>query len=194
MKQPPDHQDEQPAQIRPAREIANRALALFGIVGIGLRAPREDVVAWLKETGAWQNLSPRELKLVEAPALTPRMMIDASWRSEALIMLLWTLQKIGELPPADEQCDPSILQEILPPYAEISEEQFVETATRRSEEELLLQAEACMKLHADYHAAQRDGLPLRQPVDVEIIQERHQAINWVIGYEGLPWDLVTTDT
>ena len=51
-----------------------------------------------------------------------------------------------------------------------------------------------MKLHADYHAAQRDGLPLRQPVDVEIIQERHHAINWVIGYEGLPWDLVTTDT
>jgi hypothetical protein len=31
-------------------------------------------------------------------------------------------------------------------------------------------------------------------VDIEIIQERHHAINWVIGYEGLSWDEVTTDT
>jgi hypothetical protein len=32
------------------------------------------------------------------------------------------------------------------------------------------------------------------PVDLEIVQERHHAINWVIGYDGAPWDEVTTDT
>jgi hypothetical protein len=29
---------------------------------------------------------------------------------------------------------------------------------------------------------------------LEIVQERHYAINWITGYGGLPWDEVTTDT
>lgn len=31
-------------------------------------------------------------------------------------------------------------------------------------------------------------------LDTEAIQERHHTINWVIGYDGAPWDEVTTDT
>jgi hypothetical protein len=31
-------------------------------------------------------------------------------------------------------------------------------------------------------------------IDIEIVQERHHAINWITGYDGLPWDEVTTDT
>jgi hypothetical protein len=183
-----------PDRVRTAREIATRSLALFAVVGLGFRAPRDEVVGWLKENGLWHALSPWELSVVEAPVPTERMMINASWRSEALLMLLWALEKVSELPPADEQCDTSLLQDILPPYAEITEARFIETATRRSDEALRLQAEACLDLHAEYRIAERDGKPPRQPVDGGVIQERHHAINWVIGYEGLDWDLVTTDT
>jgi hypothetical protein len=31
-------------------------------------------------------------------------------------------------------------------------------------------------------------------IDIEIVQERHHAINWITEYDGLPWDEVTTDT
>jgi hypothetical protein len=31
-------------------------------------------------------------------------------------------------------------------------------------------------------------------VNIEIIQERHRAINWVNGYDSAPWDEVTSDT
>ena len=31
-------------------------------------------------------------------------------------------------------------------------------------------------------------------IDIESAQERHHAIKWITGYEGLPWDEVTTDT
>jgi len=98
MTESTDGDCEQPDRIRVAREIAARALALFAVVDIGLRAPREEVVAWLKETGIWRDLSPWELRVVEAPAPAERMMINASWRSEALLMLLWALERIGELP------------------------------------------------------------------------------------------------
>jgi hypothetical protein len=193
MNQPPDDQMERLDRIRPAHEIATRALALFGIVGIGLGTPRNDVVAWLKETGLWRSLSPSELRLVEAPLPTRQMIINVSWLSEALTVLLWALGRISELPPADVQCDTALFKDILPPFAEISEAQFVATASRRPDEELLRLAEDCMNLHAESRLAERTGHPPRYRVDTEIIQERHHAINWVIGYEGLAWDLVTTD-
>jgi hypothetical protein len=31
-------------------------------------------------------------------------------------------------------------------------------------------------------------------IDIEIVQERHHAINWITECDGLPWDEVTTDT
>ena len=31
-------------------------------------------------------------------------------------------------------------------------------------------------------------------IEIEIVQERHHAIKWITGYEGLPWDEVATDT
>ncbi len=31
-------------------------------------------------------------------------------------------------------------------------------------------------------------------LDIGIIQERHHAIDWVIGYDGMPLDEVATDT
>ena len=34
----------------------------------------------------------------------------------------------------------------------------------------------------------------QRAVHTEDKQERHHAINWVIGYDGLAWDDVTTDT
>jgi hypothetical protein len=159
-----------------------------------LRAPRDEVLAWLEETGVRHDLTPWELRIVEAPVPTERMVINASWRSEALMMLLWALGKIDALPPADTQCNTGLLQDILPPYAEITEAAFLETATRRADAVLLREVERCLDLHAESIAAKRDGKPPRWPVDIEIIQERHHAINWVIGYDGLDWDLVTTDT
>ena len=55
-------------------------------------------------------------------------------------------------------------------------------------------ADELMNLHweardAEVHAR---ASPLR--VDIEVVQERHHAINWVMGYDSLPWDEVTTDT
>jgi hypothetical protein len=167
---------------------------LFGVVGVGLDAPRDDVAAWLKETGLWHALSPQELTLFEASSLRRQMMIDAAWRSEALTVLLWSLRKIDALPEADEQCHTAIFQRILPPYTGETVEQFVNSATRRSDAALFHLAEIYRSLHAEYRFAKQQNRPPRQPVRGEIIQERHHAINWIVGYDGLDWDVVTTDT
>ena len=55
-------------------------------------------------------------------------------------------------------------------------------------------ANELMHLHWQARDARIHSKPTPPHVNIEIIQERHHAINWVIGYEGLPWDEVTTDT
>jgi NADPH-dependent 2,4-dienoyl-CoA reductase/sulfur reductase-like enzyme len=55
-------------------------------------------------------------------------------------------------------------------------------------------ADETMRLHWEARNAQIKGRPAALNVDLEIIQERHHAINWVIGYDALDWDEVTTDT
>jgi hypothetical protein len=85
---------------------------------------------------------------------------------------------------------------LLPPYGDHSLEEFQKTARLRSEDELFDAAVSLQDLHAI--ARQRSGDPSYREsgpaVDIEVIQERHHAINWLVGYCGASWDDVTTDT
>jgi hypothetical protein len=182
------------AEIRSPAEVARRALALFGVVGIAFGSPRNDVVAWLLENDLWRDLTPREQGFLDIPTPSKKAVTDASWYAERLIMLLWSLRLISEVPHADEQCDVGCFQKLLPPYADIEVADFILSASLRSDDELGRMADSCLKLHGEGRSAKLQNRKPRWPVDTEIIQERHHAINWVIGYDGLSWDEVTTDT
>lgn len=78
-----------PHEIRNAQAIARRALALFGAISLAFENSRDDVVSWLKNEGLWAELSPTELAYISSPNPTEKQRINASWRSEALIVLLW---------------------------------------------------------------------------------------------------------
>jgi len=179
-------------EIRTASAIAKRALALFAVVGLALGAPKETTVAWLHDESLWDELSPEELLFISAP--TERRAINASWRSEALLMLLWSIGVVEELPGLAEQCDAGKFQELLPPFAAISVNEFLAIAQRRSDDELLDMAEALLNSHWEARDARIHNKPMPANLNIGIIQERHHAINWVIGYDGLSWDEVTTDT
>jgi hypothetical protein len=181
-------------EIRDAGSIARRALALFGVVGLALGAPPDDVRGWLKEESLWDDLTPEELAYVSAEDPPERQRINASWRSEALTVLLWALGKVDTLPSPHEQCDTAVFQKVLPPYVEITVQDFMASATRRSDAELLDMAEALLQQHWEARDAKSHSRPTSTPIDIEVVQERHHAINWVIGYEGLSWDEITTDT
>ena len=181
-------------QIRSAKEVAERSLALFTIIGLSFGSDRTEISAWLQQNDLWRALSPRELGFIDSPSPSRQVMIDAQWNTEALIVLLWALGLIDKMPRADEQCDPLVFQELLPPYADFGVREFFQAAKLRPENELIAYADECLRLHWEARDAKlRKGAP-RVPVDIEIIQERHRAINWVVGYDGAPWDEVTADT
>lgn len=181
-------------QVRSPQEIARRALALFAIVGLALGAPKDETLSWLKEHSLWNELTPIELEYASSPSPTKQQQVNASWRSEALLVLLWALGELEQMPPLNEQCDTGEFQRILPPFAEVSVSKFIEEASRRSDEVLTDLADELLNFHWEARDARVHGRPVPSHLDIGIIQERHHAINWVIGYDGLPWDEVTTDT
>jgi hypothetical protein len=181
-------------EVREAAQIARRAMALFGSVGLALGAQREVTLQWLKDEGLWAELTPSELAFVSAKRPTKKQQINASWKSEGLIVLLWALEKVERLPAPDEQCDTSVFRQHLPPFLQVPTSEYISAATRRCDEVLLDMADELLNLHWKARDARLHGRPMPAGLDIEIIQERHHAINWVIGYDGAPWDEVTTDT
>jgi hypothetical protein len=187
-------QDPLPDEIRSPTEAAYRALALFSVVGLALGAARSDIMTWLTEHELWKELAPSEVGFLDTPAPSRQQLVNASWLSERLIVILWALGMIDELPPPDEQCDTAAFQGILPPFAPLSVSEFVVSARLRPTPELIAMADDVMALHWEARDARMKTRPAKPSIDIEIIQERHHAINWLIGYDGLDWDEITTDT
>lgn len=182
--------------VRHREEIARRALALGAAVAISFEAEREPILSWLAESGIGTNLTERERKFIFAEKPTQEEIVAFSWRSEGLTVLLWAIGKLPELPPPNEQCSTGALVDALAPYNDQSADEFLQLPHALSDETLLATALEIQDLHALARARVRD--PRRNDngpdVDIEIIQERHHAINWVIGYCGQEWEDVTTDT
>jgi hypothetical protein len=189
-----EEDDLPPDEVRSPQEIAIRALALFGVWGIAIGASHEDVLEWLEDNDLRKAFSPNELKFVDNQHPSFELENEFSWHAERLIVLLWALNLIDSLPDADKKCDTSVFERCLPPFSDQSEEQFVSSAAMRSEDELWEAAERTLDLHWQARDAQINNRKPRDPVDIDVVEERHHAINWVIGYEGLDWDDVTTDT
>jgi len=181
-------------EVRDASEIARRALALFAVVGLALGAPRETTLTWLRDESLWDELSPEELKFVSTLEPTERQRTNGSWRSEALLMLLWSIGVVNELPGLAQQCDVGTFQRVLPPFANVTVNEFISSAQRRSDDELFEMANDLLDSHWEARDARINSKPMPANLDIGIIHERHHAINWIIGYGGLPWDDVTTDT
>ena len=183
-----------PEQVRNPQEIARRALALFAVTGLAAGGPKNDIVGWLKDELLEDELTPSERVFVSSPNPTKQQEVNASWRSEALLVLLWALAVIERMPALNKQCNTRDFQRVLPPFADIPVSQFIEGAVRRSDEELIDLADQLLTAHWEARDARIHGRPVPSHLDIGILQERHHAINWLIGYGGLPWDEVTTDT
>lgn len=178
--------------VRSAQEIAKRALVLYAIFNIS-EDYHENVQDWLTSKSLWDKLTPLELAYVTSISPTKQAQVNISWRSEAILVLLWALGAIEQMPPLFERCDHEEFLRILPPCVDTAVVQFIENATVRSEEEL----KSFEKILSDVHWEARDALINNRSTlycDIGIIQERHHAMNWIMGYKGQSWDNITTDT
>jgi Domain of unknown function (DUF4272) len=183
-------------QVRSPQEIGTRALALGAAVGLAFGAEDEVIRPWLKKSCIERELTDRERAFVYGASRSEKEQIYFTWMAEALVVLLWAVRKVGRLPAPDRQCSTRVLADRLPPFSDESSSRFLATSICRPELTLIDKAFELQQLHAV--ARQRITTPNYRPeqpaVNIEIVQERHRSANWVIGYEGLAWEDVTSDT
>jgi hypothetical protein len=204
-----DFQDEYVEHVRSPNEVACRCIVLYAVLAAGHGESRDELVSWLRREGLWDAVSPKESDFLLSSAPTQQQRFQGQWRAEALLPLLWSLGLIAQLPSPQQICDVQSMQGVLPPlFAPVRE--FVSAARLRSEIEIHDANEAIYRIHWRVQDARRRGQPTlpgklqRMPVadctppaesyNAGVVQERHYALNWLIGYCGQEWDDITTDT
>ena len=169
-----------------ADDVARRLLVLGYLIGASYSASPKEVKALVETYNLWHALSRSEKKLLNQKTFSDRDKINASWLSECAEVLAWGLQltDIDHFHKSRET-----YAENLPIKADPTS--FIDSSETRPYDEIYAQADLIFRLHWFAKQAHYDQKPC--PLNWEVLQERHRAINWLVGEEP-DWDEVTTDT
>ena len=182
--------EESETRVRIPQEIAKRILVLMYLYYVSIKShDRNNVIVFLKEQILWDDVSSHEKELF-AKDLTVQEQINISWRKEAIWLLLWAINKVDILELPVEQVSISEIFERIPGFMEDTKE-YVESATGRTIPEIVDLADLTYRLHWAIRHTELNG-PLALNVNSSIVQERHNAINWLTYYED-DWDEIRTD-
>jgi hypothetical protein len=185
-------EEESEVKIREPKEIAERILILVYLAYVSeVPNEKENVIDFMKANLLWDKVSPDEKDLFQKEKLTEQETANISWRSEAVWLLLWTINRVDKLELPTEQIEISEIVSKLPEFLTDPKE-FIETALIRPTTEILDVSDLIYRLH---WATRHTELNNLKSVDLNtsVIMERHYAINWVTYYAD-NWDEITTDT
>lgn len=199
MKHVPDDiegpdDDYLPGPRRSAQEVARRCIILCCVAASVEFSPGY-FNDWLQSEGLWSELSPREWKLFTAETPSRRQTIDASWRSEALQVLLWTLGEISDMSPLNKQVRAAkFLSQLPEPDTDTFD--FIDSAVLRPDAEIDAELERIIHAHWQIRNEEHQWNPeIKAPEMLKgVVMERHMALEWAVNVNNEPWDEVTTNT
>ena len=113
------------------------------------------------------------------------------WRYEAASTLLWALGFVAQLGKPVQICD---LEFAARTMSERTTSQFIEDSELRPIADILDQADLIYRYHWAVRNARIKGQQVPAALDPDVTEERHYALNWLIGYGEETWDYVSTDT
>ena len=127
-------------------------------------------------------LSPNERVFISTQMDVRQERVQFSWRYERSWVLLWALGYIERLDYPPSICDVPKLAGLIRGK---SVAQIVQGAKPRSRREILDEADLIYRLHwAVVEERVNHSVKMPDNVEKEVVQERHAALNWLIGYMG----------
>lgn len=183
---------ESSADIRSAKEVAERALALL-LVALKGEGLEDEIVAQVRDSyGIGPFLSPNEASFIADSNPNPQLRINFAWRYEALATLLWALGLLEELPFPDGICDVPKVVEIIREFGDGAN--FIQAAKLRPAAELLDACDLILRLNWACVNSRLKAEPIPAKMEIGVVYERHYALNWLRSYWDQDWDEVRTDT
>jgi uncharacterized protein DUF4272 len=186
----PAIEDETQVRRRERDEIAYRALALIVVSMRGGGLDETEVRQVVADFRLAKHFTPAERAFMKNPQPSEQDRQQFSWRIEAAWVLLWSLGYVDELGKPTAECDVAAAVRTL---GERDEKQFLAEAKLRPLAEIVEQADRIYRYHWAVVDESIGGKPAGD-LNVDVVMERHHALNWLIGYLGQEWDDVSTDT
>jgi len=175
---------------RSKEEVALRTLCLLLVAAKGEGLDQEVVEGVLESYELRSHLSPNELAFVIDNSPSQHDRIQFTWRHEAAWTLLWALGFVKELGKPAQICDVNFA---VSTKLERTTSQFIEDSELRPIADILDQADLIYRYHWAVRNARIKGQQIPADLDPSVTEERHYALNWLIG-TAQAWDDVTTDT
>lgn len=174
--------------VRETAAVADRCHAIAAALALVHRAPVATVRAAIDEHGLERSLGTRErelLRVLEGGAETDagelqQVLVDISWREEALYALLWVLGLVEDLPP-DRMCPKNPVYERLAPGLHPGNARGDLRMRPLSEIAAMLDLYYCLHWHA--RKAQYHGDIWDDEIAPGVVLERRRALEWLFQDE-----------
>ncbi len=179
--------------LRSVSEVADRALAMHGMVQLAFNAPKPAIRAWLTENDLSPALSGRErLILASDGDLEEQERTNLYWYIEALWAFAWAGSLIPKLNPVEPVG--SNLAALLP-NIRVNERgtKFRSAFRLRSPEAFLPMLDLYYRSHWYARNGQLNGYDT-ELFGLEVIMERPKALEWVSDSAIEDWDDTPADT
>lgn len=180
-------------EIRPAQEVARRALALYQVCVRAESLAEKDEIPFrdLKKKSplGCALLSPLELDFMRSATPEQRDIVTFTWRYEALYVLHWALGLVDDLPFPSTICNLPLMAKRM---AAIDEQAFIDNAELRSVKEILDALDLHYRLNWLVHDTGKQSKKSVEDLVSGVVHERHYALNWLTCFENSDWDNVDT--
>lgn len=183
--------EEPEARLRPAEEVAARAVILYVVSSAAQDDYRPIAIEVLRSTGLWDRVSPNEEAFLSTAKPSEGAKISAAWCAEAAWTLFWAIGKIRELSLPSAHFDVALLDQLAPSREDIR--RVCADATLRPLNEILDETDKIYRIHWAVRDLHLKGSKPPANFSPCVVRERHRALNWVTCYHD-EWDEVTTDT
>lgn len=177
--------------MRSQEDVVYRALCTMMVAVKGEGLKQDIVQSVVANYGLASHFSPKEAKFIADPNPSQFDRTQFTWRYEANWVLLWALGFIERLERPDKICSPPIASKIV---SQRTTAKFLEDSKLRPAEEIVEGADLILRYHWAVRNAQAGQQPPPSGLEPGVVQERHYAFNWLIGYCNSEWDEVHTDT
>lgn len=186
--------DEDKVHLRTKKELLERLISLWAIVGTQIMNPTDHFKNYIVSNKFETFLSEDEKKFIFSKARSKKDFIKFSWRIECMYFLAWCgcLIESLEIPKT-----PSSVDSILHLFPKKLEKPTVleESIKLRDKNEVLHWADLIYRL--DWVVSEVDSQGKLETLNFEggVIREWHHAVNWFIcEADENNWDAVPTDT
>lgn len=184
-------ESEKEAKTRTKEEIAYRAMSLLVVAAKGEGLEQSMVDTIVKDYGLEKHFSPAEQKFLSNKSPSENDRTQFTWRYEAAWVLLWSLGYVEQLTKPSSVCD---VPQAVSFMKDRTAAEFIAQSKLRPMSEILDEADRIYRYHWAVVDARLKKATAPAGLNPDVTQERHYALNWLIGYMDQEWDDVSTDT